>query len=253
MEGDGAFVQDEDGVVEFDVGEGVGDGDDGASVFSGEVVEEVNDFAFGAGVEATGDFVAEEEFGAGDQFHGEAEAAFLSAGEDLHLSVGDGGEAGFLEDAIDAGVEVFDVLRLDAEASGGLQRLVHREWVIGDGELRDISDFPRFEVAFFGEVASFPPEGAFGFRVEAGDGLEEGCFAAAGGADDGHEMAPGDGDGHLINQVERFAVFLNGETDVLKFEHEGLRLGVVNANIRTAQGASSCEKKWATGGGDEKT
>ena len=52
VEGDAAFVEDEDGVVEFEVGEGVGDGEDDAAVFAREVVEEADDFAFGAWVEA---------------------------------------------------------------------------------------------------------------------------------------------------------------------------------------------------------
>ncbi len=57
-------------------------------------------------------------------------------------------------------------------------------------------------------------EGSGGFGVEAGDGFEEGCFTATGGADDGHEVSFGDFDGDVIDEVDFLAVFFNGEADV---------------------------------------
>ena len=70
--------------------------------------------------------------------------------------------------------------------------------------------------AVFGEVALVPEKRARGFGVEAGDGFEEGGFAAAGGSDDGHEMPLGNLDGNLVDQRDFLAVLLNGETDFLE-------------------------------------
>lgn len=57
--------------------------------------------------------------GAGDEFHGEAEAAFLTAGEDFDGTIREGCETSFFEDAIDAVVEFGVVFCFDAEAGGG--------------------------------------------------------------------------------------------------------------------------------------
>ena len=62
MVDDAALVQDEDGVVELEVAEAVGDVDDDALVVRcGELVQEVDDLALGFRVEPAGDLVAEEE------------------------------------------------------------------------------------------------------------------------------------------------------------------------------------------------
>lgn len=160
VEGDAPLVKHEDGIVEFQVGEGVGYGKDDASVLAGDVMKEVDDFALRAGVESTGDFITEEKFGVGDELHGEAEAAFLSSGKDVDFAIGNGGEAGFFEDAVDAAVEVGRALCFDAELGGGFDGFVDAEFVEGDGELGDVADFPGFEVAFFGEISAVPPEGS---------------------------------------------------------------------------------------------
>ncbi len=104
-------------------------------------MEEADDFAFGAGVEAGGDFVAEEDFGVGDEFHGETEATFLSAREDFDVAVSDGAEAGFFEDAVDAVVEFRGVFGFHAEAGGGFDGFIDGEGVVCDGELGDVAEF----------------------------------------------------------------------------------------------------------------
>lgn len=176
---DAAFVEDEDGIVEFQVGERVCDGKDNAAFLAGDVVKEVDDFAFGPWVESACDLVAEKELGVGDQLHGEPKASLLSSGKDADGAVCDGGEAGFFKNTVDAGIEVFGILGFDAKAGGGFDRFIDRQLVVGDGKLGDVANFPGFQVAVLGEISAIPPEGAIGLGIETRDCLEQGRFSAA--------------------------------------------------------------------------
>ena len=180
-------------------------------------MEQADDFAFGAGVEAGRDFVAQQEDGIGHEFHGQAEAAFLAAGEDFHLAVADRAEAGFLEHAVDAAVEFGEVAGADAQAGGGLDGLIHGEGVVSDRELRHITDFRGREIAVFGEVAFVPEQRAAGLRIESRDGFQEGGLATTRRADDGHEVAFRHADRYLVDEWNFLAVFADGETDFLEF------------------------------------
>ena len=214
MVGDAPFVQDEQGVVELQVGEGMGHRDDGAFVGAGKVVKEMHDFSFGVGVEAGSDFVAEKEFGGGDQFHSETESPLLTPGKNAHGAVGNLGESGFGEDTVETLVEFGGGLGLDAQAGGGLDGLVDGEFVVGDGELGHVANFVRFKVLFFGQIPSVVGEGAFGLGVDAGDGLEKSGLSAARGSHDGHEVSGGDFERNLIEQGMVLAVLGDVEREV---------------------------------------
>ena len=138
------------------------------------------------------------------------------------MAVGNGSEAGFLQDAVDALVEFPGVAALDAKAGGSLDGLIDREFVVSDRELGNVAVLPWFPVALLREVASFPPEGASGLGIEAGDGFQQSGLAAAGGADDGHEVPPWGSEAGGGHQVDRCAVFLDGETNLLEFVHAEL-------------------------------
>ena len=141
VEGDAALVQHEDGIVEFQMRQRVGHREHDAAVLARQVVQQADDFALRARIEAGGDFVAKQDFRIGNQLHRQPEPAFLAAGEHLHLAVADRAEAGFLEHAVDAVVEFRGVAGADAQAGGGLHGFVDGERIVGDGELRHVADF----------------------------------------------------------------------------------------------------------------
>ena len=146
---------------------------------AGEVVEQVDDLPFGSRIETAGDLIAKQELGVGDQFHCEAKAPLLSPGKNLDLAVRDGIESRLFEHAIDPAIKLLEICALHAQAGGRFDRFVHGQFIVSDGKLRDVSDFPGFEIAFLGEVAALPPKRSFGLGVEPCDGLEQGGFATA--------------------------------------------------------------------------
>ena len=220
VEGDATLVVDQDRVVEFKMSEGVGHKNDGATVVAGKIVEEVNDFAFGAGIESTCDLVTQEELGIRDELHGESETPFLSAREHPDVAVGNGSEASLLQNTVNALIELLGIAALDAETGGSLDRFIDRELVVGDGELGDVADLPGFEIALLGEIPPVPPEGASGFGIEASDGFQESGLATTRGAYNGHEMSPWYVKARVVYQINGFAIFLNSETDLLELEHD---------------------------------
>ena len=195
----------------------VGDRQHDAAVLARQVVEQADDFSLGARVEAGGDFVAEQDFRIGHQLHGQSEAAFLAAGQDPDRAVADGGEAGFLQHAVDPLVEFRGVAATHPQAGGRFHRFIDRERVIGDGKLRHIADFGGREIAALRKVAAIPEQVAGRLGIEPGNGFEQGGLAATRGADDSHEMPLRHLERDMIDQVDRGAVFADGETDVLKF------------------------------------
>jgi hypothetical protein len=68
------------------------------------------------------------------------------------VAVGDGREAGLLEDAVDAAVEVVDAGAADAQTGGGLDSFIDGEFLVGDGELRDVADFPKEDIKRFKKI-----------------------------------------------------------------------------------------------------
>ena len=219
--GDPAFVQDQDGIVELQVRQRVRHRQHDPALAAGKVVEQSHDLALRTRVEAAGDLVAKQQLGVRDQLHRQPQPALLAAGKHLHLAVGDRRQPGFLKHPVDPLVEFFQVTDLHPQPGRGLDRLVHRQRIIGDGELRDVADFRGIQVAFLREVPAFPHQRPARLRVQAGDGLEQRGLAAARRADDRHEVTARDREVDLIDEVYGLAVFLNGEADVLEFEHGG--------------------------------
>lgn len=215
---DAAFVQHEDGVVEGKVAEVVGNVDDDAvAVGAGEVVKELGDLTFGFGIESAGDFVAEKQGGLGDDFKGEAESAFLAAGEDFDLSVAQGGEAGAFEGLVEQGGRRFVVVLAGAQGDGAGDAFFDGEELVGDAELRNIAEFGGVKVAVFSKVATLPEDFAGVFLLEAGDGFHQGGFAAAGGSNDGEQVAGGDAEVDVFEEGLIFPVAEDAERDVVEF------------------------------------
>ena len=95
-------------------------------------MEEIDDFTFRSRIEATGDLVTKEELGVGNQLHGEAKTSFLPPRKNAHGPVGNGSQSGFLENTVNAVVEIFGSTGFHAELCGGLDRFVDAELVISD-------------------------------------------------------------------------------------------------------------------------
>ena len=180
-------------------------------------MEQADDFALGSGVETGGDFVAQQDFRIGDEFHGQAEAAFLAAGEDLHLAVVDRTEAGFFEHAVNPAIEFGKVAGADTQAGGGFDGFIDGEGIVSDGELGDVADFRGGEIPVLGEIAFIPEQGAAGLRIESRDGFQKSGLATTGRSDDSHEVAFRHADRYAINQRDFLAVFADDETDFLEF------------------------------------
>jgi hypothetical protein len=232
---DASFVDDEDAVVEFEIGEAVGNANDDAVLLAGELVEEFYDIAFGARIEAAGYFVAEEEDGTADEFEGEAEASFLTAGENFDAIFADGIEADLIDYGVGEIVYLLSGAGGDAELDGALDTFFDGEVVVGDAELGDVSDFGGVEIAFGGEVASFPEDITVGLGLDTGDGFEEGGFSATGGTDDGDEVAAGEADGSFMDEIDLFAAAFDGEADILEFEHRVLGGTMVGKGARAGR------------------
>ncbi len=220
-----AAVHDEDAVKGFEAGEAVGDvDDDAAGVLAGEEAEEVGDLALGFGVEAAGDFVAEEQAGVGDELEGEAEAALLAAGEDFDAAVGEVGEAGDVEDVVELRLEVVSAGELGAQGHAGGDAFLDGEELVRDAELGHVAELAGVEVLLLLEVAPFPEEASGGLLGDACDDFEQGGLAAAGGADDGHEVPLGQGECHVAQQVQGFLLRARGgvhfQAEIFGFEHK---------------------------------
>ncbi len=141
VEGDAALVQHENGIVELQMGERMGDGEDNPAVLAGKIIKQAHDLALGAGVKAGGDLVAEQDLRIGHKFHREAEAALLAAREDFDGAIAYRTQAGFLKDPVDTVVELGDVFSFYAQAGGGFHRFVDSERIVGDGKLGDVAHF----------------------------------------------------------------------------------------------------------------
>jgi hypothetical protein len=178
MISDVTLAEDEDAIVEGEVGEAVGDGEDDAALGAGEFVHELDDFGLGFGVETAGDFVAEQEAGGADHFEGHGEAAFLATGEDADFAVADFVEADIAEDFFEARLGGFWGEVIDAKAESGFDAFPDGEEIISDAKLGDVANFVGGHIVVFGEIATIPLYVAGGGFAEAGDDFEESAFSA---------------------------------------------------------------------------
>ena len=178
MISDVTLAEDEDAIVEGEVGETVGDGEDDASFCAGEFMHELDDFGLGFGVETAGDFVAEQEARGADHFEGHGEAAFLATGEDADFAVADFVEADIAEDFFEARLTGFGGEVIDAEAESGFDAFPDGEEIISDAKLGDVANFVGGHIVVFGEIAPIPFYVAGGGFAEASDDFEESAFSA---------------------------------------------------------------------------
>ena len=179
MISDVTLAEDEDAIVEGEVGETVGDGEDDASFCAGEFMHELDDFGLGFGVETAGDFVAEQEAWGADHFEGHGEATFLATGEDADLAVADFVEADIAEDFFEARLGGFWGEVIDAKVESGFDAFPDGEEIVSDAKLGDVANFVGVHIVFFGEIAAIPFDVTCGGFAEAGDDFEEGTFSAA--------------------------------------------------------------------------
>jgi len=121
-------------------------------------MEKVHDVPLRAGVQPAGHLVAEEQLRVGNQLHRQAETAFLPAGEHLDAPVGDFRQPGFLEHAVDAGVQRLGVAAFNAQPGGYFDGFIDGQRVVGNRELRDIADFRRLEILVLREIPPFPEQ-----------------------------------------------------------------------------------------------
>jgi hypothetical protein len=229
--GDDAAVAHEQDAGDFggDVCDVVGDEED-AGALAGEGAEELAELGLGGEVEGVGGLVEEKHFGlAGEAGAGECagdhDAALLACGHFADGLFGDGSCADEVEEFFGAGAhgggdgEVGPEGRTrkeageDGVAAGGAEGGLAGEFGLDDAEA-------AFE---FGEVPALAAEDADEGVGEgqgvalAGDGFDEGGFAAAVGAEDGDVFAGFDAEGDVVEDD----VVAAGYVDVLKFEEGG--------------------------------
>jgi hypothetical protein len=213
----------------------VGDHEDGFVELAIQALKKFEDVFGALGVEVAGRFVGEDEVGVGDDGAGDGDALFLAAGE----LAGEVVHAVFEANEFEGGGGVFFALL--AGEGGELEG----EFDVFEGgengdEVEGLEDeaevviSPAGEFAFGhgGGLVVEDGEGAVGGAVHAGDEVEEGGFAGAGGAHEGAELAAVDGEFDFVEGEDgglAAAEFL-GEVRGLDndFGHEaclGLRVG----------------------------
>ncbi len=216
-----------DNAVDFgdDIGQMMGDEEDAESG-GGEFAGGVAEFGLGAEVEGVGGFVEDEGLGVVDEGAGDDGAADFAGRHFVDGAIGEMGDVEEVHQFTGAGVHFGGDVMVGPDADGGEEAgedgfadgvglgALGGE-VVGDDaeEGAEVKDVPGIAA----EDAHFA--GGRGIaRVEfAGDGLDEGGFAAAVGAEDGDVFAKGDGEGDVF---EAGAIAAE-DGDVAKFEEGG--------------------------------
>lgn len=216
-----AVLEDVDAVAVANGAEAVGDGDGGA--IGGELVEGFLDLSFGDGVHGGGGFVHEEDVGIAEEGAGEGEALALTTGE-LHAVFAEEGVVALGEardEVVGLGVAGggFDLLVVDLVIEA-VADVVPYGLVEDDGFLGDDADVAvpggGLEVA---EVDAVDEYLTFLWLKQAEEDVEEGGFAAAGGADEGDVFAAVDAQGDAGEDVRVAGVV--AEAEVAAFDGVG--------------------------------
>ena len=184
----------------------------------------------GGEVEGVGGFVEQEHAGGGYEGAAYHDAALLAGGHLAYGLVAEVGGVDALEDFVGAGLHLGGDLRGEVGPEGGAGEEAGEDGVTAGGlEGGAAGEFggDYAEALFeFGEVPAFAAEDAdagslldYGVAL-AGDGLDEGGFAAAVGAEDGDVLAGGDGEGDVVED----GVAAAGYVDVLEGEEGWHRL-----------------------------
>jgi hypothetical protein len=186
-------------VHEVDILHDVGRAEDGAAAVR-EVAKEFHELEFRGRIEAGGGFVEKEDGGAGEEFHGDADALALAAGE-----IADAGAGALTEAELGDGLED-ELAELEggraagkAETGGEIEGLGDGEFGMDDLGLGD--EAPVICATARGDVDAIDHDRAGGGRSEAREYGEEGGFAGAAGPNDAYETCWSDIEGDGIEDV----------------------------------------------------
>jgi hypothetical protein len=202
----------------------VRDEEDGAASVAGEFLQELDDFAPGLTVERGGRFIGEDQLGSGGEGAGDGDALLLSprkaAGEvvepvaEAHALEQVGGAVAGLAGR-DLGVELEH--QLDVLAGGEELEQV----VLLEDEADVAAGGEEYVVGGVGEVAAQDGERAFADDAKSADQGEEGRLAAAGGAGEEHDLAWGDGEGDVKEDLLAEIAFAKGKVDAVGVDDVG--------------------------------
>lgn len=196
----------------------VADVEDGHAELVADAGENGKDRGFAGGIETGERFVEEKQARMGKERAGERDALAFAAREAGH---GGGTEVGDAEDLADVGFG--KALRVGT-GEGGPGRAVAE--VLRDAEMREkggvlrhvaeVAAFGREIKARVGEGDAIQQKGAGGGSAKAGDELDEGAFARAGGPEDA-------GDGVFEDDVELEGKAVGGPAEAAGDDHGARR------------------------------
>ena len=214
LDAGGAGVEDDDAVGELDgFVDVVGDEDDGLALGVPDAEEFAAHDEAGDGVEGAEGLVEEEHVGVDGEGAGDFEALLHAAGELVGVGLFEAFEA-----------DHFYVIR-DAFVSFGAREFEEAEADVAlHGEPgEDAALLEDEDAASVGAGDGFvvDADGSAGGGEEAGHGVEEGRFAAAGGADEADELAVVDGEVDVGEDRGAFAVAREDHVDVVHAEFRG--------------------------------
>ena len=169
----------------------VGDQDDGGFFAAGEGGEEVDHGGAGGGVEIPGGFIGQENRGAVDEGAGEGGALHLATGELVRAVMATVRESDGFKKV--AGPSFTGGIGPTGQKQGKKDVFFHGE---GWEEVKELEDKADFKLTKAGEgVVVHGVKGktvdiglSRGGGVEGAEDVEEGAFAAAAGASDGHDL-----------------------------------------------------------------
>ena len=179
----------------------VGDHEDGLVELAAGLAEHLEDGVGVLGVEVAGGFVGEDDGGTVDEGAGDGDALLLAAGELVGAMVeaaldaehfGEVVEERFVQFPFGGCAKGGDVVG-DFDVAHGRERGQQIEALEDKADL-GAAHFGALGVGEFGEVGAIDEDRAGGGVGETAQDVEEGGLSRTGGADDGDELAGGDGE-----------------------------------------------------------
>ena len=156
--GENAAIKDHNGGVKSEITDAVSDGDHKTVSLRGDTGEEGDDLPLRPGIQSAGDLVAEENRGTADEFHRKRKPSSLTAREHRHPAVGKVGDASPLQQGADKVIPFRGTESADPQSCGIGNALRRSEFLLGNPELGDISEFRGMKV-LLGEIPAVPANG----------------------------------------------------------------------------------------------